>query len=160
VPTGRGAVQRELANLVEAGILQREEESGRVFFSADPTSPIFADLRAIVEKTAGLNVVVSDALASVEGITVAFVFGSVARGEARSDSDVDVAVIGATSFRKIVSALADAQMRLGREINPVLFSADELRNRIDRDDAFVRELIRGPKQLIIGTEDDLRAVAE
>ena len=160
VGTGHGAVQRELANLAEAGILSREEEHGRVYFSANHASPIFADLRAIVEKTAGLRVVLSEALAAVQGISAAFVFGSVAREEARPDSDVDLAVVGSASFRAVVSAMADAQLRLGREVNPVVFNPDDLRARIQRDDAFVRELMRGRKQFIVGTEDDLRAVAQ
>jgi predicted nucleotidyltransferase len=160
VGTGRGAVQRELASLAEAGILRREEEHGRVFFSANPESPIFADLRAIVDKTSGLAFVLTDALATIEGISVAFVFGSVARGEARPDSDVDLAVVGTVSFREVVSALSDAQARLGREINPMVFTSDDLGARIDSDDAFVREVMRGTKLFIVGTEDDLRAVAE
>ncbi|MDF3070586.1 MAG: uncharacterized protein K0R38_6187 [Polyangiaceae bacterium] len=38
---------------------------------------------------------IRDALASVPGVKLALVFGSVARGQAREGSDVDVAVLGA-----------------------------------------------------------------
>jgi len=160
VQTGRGAVQREVSKLLAAGILRREEEHGRVYYSANPVSPIFADLQAIIDKTAGMSLVLADALETIQEIDVAFVFGSVARGEARSDSDVDLAVVGTAQFRVVVSALGEVQMRLGREVNPVVFTPDDIRARIERDEAFVRELMRSPKQFIIGNEDDLATMVK
>ncbi len=158
VGKGQGAVQRELANLVEGGILIRKDEHGRSYYQANRASPIFAELRALVEKTAGVAVVVREALDHVKGISVAFVFGSVARKDERPDSDIDLAVIGDVSFRVVVGALGEAQMRLGREINPVVQGTQELRERWKKAEPFVREMMEGPKWFVIGTKDDLETM--
>ena len=51
--TGLGAVQRELASLVETGIVRRTERGNQVLFQADPHCPVFAELRDLVAKLAG-----------------------------------------------------------------------------------------------------------
>jgi predicted nucleotidyltransferase len=157
--TGQGAVQRELANLVEAGLLVREEEHGRVFFRANARSPVFQELRALVHKTAGVPAVVQDALKGVVGVSIAFIFGSVARGQEHAESDVDLAVIGDVGFRTVVGALSACHEALGREVNPVVYAERELRERLERGDPFVTELVAGPKWFVVGEANDLRALA-
>jgi predicted nucleotidyltransferase len=155
VGKGQGVVQRELANLVGAGILTRESDHGRTYFTANRESPVFPELHRLIEKTAGITVVLERALQVVREIDVAFVFGSVAREEEHADSDVDLAVIGGVSFREVVGALPQAADILHREINPVVYSVEELRRRWMEDDHFVRNLVSGPKRFVVGTSDDL-----
>ncbi len=158
VGRGQGSVQRELARLVGAGIVLREDEHGRSYYRANPGSPIFPELRSLVEKTTGIGVVVRQALAPLDGVEVAFVFGSVARGDERAESDVDLAVVGEVTFRSVVGALAAAEKRIGREINPVVYSPGELRRRAADQDHFVSELLSSKKLFLIGAKDDLEAV--
>ncbi len=51
--TGPSSLQRELKALVQAGILERRREGTRVYFKADTRSPLFSELRGLVEKSAG-----------------------------------------------------------------------------------------------------------
>ncbi|MGD9496869.1 MAG: nucleotidyltransferase domain-containing protein [Armatimonadota bacterium] len=89
------AVQRELGNLLAAGVVRRRRDGNRVYYQAERASPLFPDLQGIVLKTVGLADVLRAALEPVrECIEVAFVFGSVAAGEAGAESDVDLTVIG------------------------------------------------------------------
>lgn len=155
---GRGAVQRELQNLLTAEIITRRDSAGRIYYRVNTGCPIYRELKSIIDKTAGLLPVLQTALAPLDDILVAFVFGSVARGAARSDSDIDLAVVGDVAFRAIVKALASTQMAVGREVNPVLFSVAELRKRAKAKDHFVTELLRADKQFVIGTRDDLETV--
>jgi predicted transcriptional regulator len=41
------AVQRELKNLLDLGIIERREEDARVYYQTDATSPWFGPLREI-----------------------------------------------------------------------------------------------------------------
>ena len=52
---GTGAVQRELKQLVDAGLVGREREGHQVYFSANRESAIFPELQGVVQKTAGLT---------------------------------------------------------------------------------------------------------
>lgn len=50
--TGLGAVQRELAALVKAGIVRRTTRGNQVFFQADRDWPAFAELRELMGQLA------------------------------------------------------------------------------------------------------------
>jgi uncharacterized protein len=134
---GLGAVQREDARLAGAGIIQRTARGRQVYYQANPACPLFGELKSLVVKTTGVGDVLREALAPLAGrIRVAFIYGSVARTEQRSGSDVDLMVIGDVSFGDVVSALETAQKTLGREINPTVYSPAEFRPKITVDYPF------------------------
>jgi hypothetical protein len=47
------------------------------------------------------------------------------------------------------------QERLGREINPTIYSRSELAKRVRNRNAFVRNVLAQPKLWLIGGENDL-----
>ena len=153
---GSGQIQRELARLSEAGILRRFEQGRHVYFQADPQCPVFEELRSLVTKSVGAGAVVATALRDLaDRICLAFIFGSVARGDERSGSDLDLLVVGEVSFSELVEALSDAETKLRREIHPSLFSEDEFRNRLASKDHFLESVLREEKVFVIGVEDEL-----
>ncbi len=124
---GSGTVQRDLERLSRSGVLTRSVEGRQVYFQANRQCTVFAELHGIVRKTFGVAQALKEALASTaDRICVAFIFGSVATGTETSMSDVDVFVVGDNlSLSEVVSAIADAQRDLGREINPSLYPTRE-----------------------------------
>jgi len=153
---GTGQIQRELARLSGAGILRRFEQGRHVYFQADPRCPVFEELRSLVTKSVGAGAVMAAALRDLEDrIRLAFIFGSIARGEERSQSDLDLLVVGDISFSELVEALSDAESTLHREIHPSLFSADEFRGRRESKDHFLDSVLREEKVFVIGGEDEL-----
>ena len=103
---------KELDLLTAAGIVCEESDGNRRRVWANPACPIFDELRGIARKTAGLADIVKEALQGIPDIEVAFIFGSVARGEERADSDVDVCVIGNASNRAVGEAMGKAMAAL------------------------------------------------
>ena len=96
---GVGAIQRELRQLVESGIIRRSTHGKQVYFQASTECPVFAELKSLLMKTAGLTDVLRTALAPLaDHIDVAFVHGSIARGNERQGSDVDMMVVGDATF--------------------------------------------------------------
>jgi predicted nucleotidyltransferase len=151
-----GAVQRELATLVGAGLLRRTVEGRQVYFQVNRESPIFPELRALLLKTTGVVDVVRQALEPLaEQIVAAFVFGSAARGELRNGSDIDLLVVGATPFATIVETLAPAQERLGREINPTVYPAQEFRAKLAVGHHFLTRVLKEPHLFVVGGADEL-----
>ncbi len=156
-----GAVQRELSTLVGAGLLQRTVEGRQVYFQANRESPIFPELRALLMKTTGLVDVVRQALEPLaEQIVAAFVFGSAARGELRNDSDIDLLVVGDAPFGTVVEALAPAQERLGREVNPTVYPALEFRTKLLEGHHFLTRVLREPYLFVLGGADELDRLGE
>ena len=153
---GHGAVQRELAGLANAGIVTRTRRGNRVFYQANHSSPIYRELQSLVIKTAGIADVIRGALEPLaSNVDFAFVFGSVAKGAARSSSDVDLMVVGSVSLREVVAAAHTAQDRLEREINPSVFSREEFAGRLADRDHFLTMVVDGPKLFLLGDEDDI-----
>jgi predicted nucleotidyltransferase len=153
VEGGQGAVQRELARLSEVGLLERREEGRQVYYQANKECPLYSELRSIVMKTVGLVDVLRAALEPAnEQITLALVYGSVARGEPQSASDVDLLIVGDLEFSEVVELLSPAQDRIGREINPSVFTGEEFRRRVSKEGDFVARLWSGPKLFVIGSD--------
>ena len=157
--SGTGAVQRELAQLVAAGLVRRSRQGLHVYFNADPASPVFGEMRSLLAKTAGIADVLRAGLAELPRkakILVAFIYGSVAAGQHTSASDIDLMVIGRVELADLLPALRPIQDRLGREVNPTIYRAEELAE----PSSFVRRVLDGPKIMLVGTEDDIANVAE
>jgi predicted nucleotidyltransferase len=83
----------------------------------------------------------ADALAAVNGITGVCVFGSVARGQAHQDSDIDMLILG-TSPDLRVSRLREALPPQLRDCGIALtyFTADRLATHLSRATVFGEHL--------------------
>ena len=151
-----GAVQRELEALCGAGLLRREVRGRHVYFRANRDSPIFAELQSILAKTVGLADVLREALTPLVGkLRIAFVFGSAARNELRSDSDIDVVVVGDATFAEVVASLREAQTRLGRDVNPTVYTAREFGDKLRARHHFLTTVLSEPMVFLVGGADEL-----
>ena len=161
VGSGRGAVQRELRRLTAAGILTRSTRGRQIHYQANRDCPVFAELQSLLMKTTGVADVLRAALSHLsDRVQVAFVYGSVADGRLKADSDVDVIVVGAVTFGQVVSALSPAHETLGREVNPSVYPLAEFRNRVVHGDHFVTTVLRGPRIFLVGGERELAGLGE
>jgi predicted nucleotidyltransferase len=151
-----GTLLREVNALAAAGVLVRKRVGNQVHFQANPDCPIFEDLRNILKKTVGVADVLRDALAPLAGtIRTAFVYGSIARGDERAGSDIDVMIVGEVKFAEVVTALVPAQALLRREVNPNVYPALEFRKKAAAGDPFLKRVLADRKIFIIGGEHDL-----
>ena len=150
-----GTITRELTKLAEVGLLKRTKRGNQQVYSADTSGPIFTELASILRKTSGLADVLVQALApAAPKLRLAFVFGSVARGQETGGSDVDVMLIGDLGFREAVELLHPCQATLGREVNSKLFSANEFTDKAATE-PFLIDVLAKPKIFLIGNAHDL-----
>jgi len=150
-----GTVRRELLRLVDAGLLTRSRRGNQTHYRANEACPIFPELRGLILKTVGLVDVLRVALEGLDGVRVAFVYGSFAQGEARAESDIDVMVIGNVTFAKVCEHLRPAQEQLRREVNPVVYSVREFRRKVAAQHDFLTEVLQHEKLFVIGDADVL-----
>lgn len=157
--TGSGAAQRELAKLERSGLVTAHRIGHQKHYQANPESPLFDELQAIVLKTVGLAEPLGRALTPFAArIKAAFVYGSVAKGSDRTQSDIDLLVVSDDLiYGDVFAALETASRMLGRKINPTVYSSAELAKRVKAKSAFVTRLLEQPKVWLIGSERDLAA---
>jgi predicted nucleotidyltransferase len=158
---GLGGVQRETMHLATAGVITRVEKDNQVYFQANRECAVFNEIRSIVVKTAGLGDVLRSALEGLgDAINLAFVYGSMARGNDRAGSDVDLLVVGDAEYKKVNSELVQAQKILGREINPTVFPPEEFRKKAKAGSHFLSTVLKDKKIFIKGNEHELARLAE
>jgi predicted nucleotidyltransferase len=160
--SGIGAVQRELEKLCAAGLVVSERIGNQRHFRANQHAPIFDELAAIIAKTVGVGDVCRQALRPLaDKLDLAFIYGSIAKGHARAESDVDVLLVSnVLMLTEVYEAFADAESRLGRPIHPTLYTVSELRKRLGDGNHFVARVIEQPKVWLIGTDDELATIGK
>jgi predicted nucleotidyltransferase len=155
--SGTGAVQRETRRLVDAGLVTLARVGNMTRYQANPDSPVFHELTALVRKTSGMVDVLRATLgAHADHIDAAFVFGSMAKQTDKARSDIDVLVVSdALEYGDLFAAVEPAAKSLGRPVNPTIYSRSELSEKLRAGNHFVSRVMEQPKLWIIGNERDL-----
>jgi predicted nucleotidyltransferase len=154
------SLQRELHDLSAVGILKSHRQGHMVYYQANRDSPLFADLRGLLLKTAGLVDVLAQALKPLAAkLQTAFVYGSIAAGAEGSDSDIDLMVVGDVSPPDLALPLRRAREQLGREINPTVYTPAEFARKRAANDHFLKQVLDRPKLFVLGNDNELGKVA-
>jgi predicted nucleotidyltransferase len=153
--SGRGAVQRELARLVGAGLVVTTALGNQKHFQANRAAPIFSEIQAIVLKTVGLAEPIKHALArSPERIELALIFGSFARQSDHASSDIDLLIVSARlTLEQAYRLLSPVEHKICRKINPTLFTPDEFQQRRNDNSPFLSNLLSGQHIVLVGDLD-------
>jgi len=147
--------------LSEAGLIQDVRRGRQVYYQANRKNPIFVELKSILAKTSGIRDILHETLASLKDrIKLAFVYGSIARGEEKASSDVDLMVVGEISFSDVVSTLAKIETKLGRGVNPTVCGPREFREKLAAKNHFLSAVAKEKKLFVIGDEREFRRLGQ
>jgi len=154
--SGSGAVQRELKRLVSSGLVTVKRIGNQMHYQANPASPVFEELRGLVNKTVGLAGPLRDALRPLaDRIELALVYGSVAKGTDTAASDIDVLIVAdGVTLEEVYSALAPAEAGLGRRVSPTLYTGEEFARRRVSANPFLTRVLSGEHLVLIGSEHE------
>jgi predicted nucleotidyltransferase len=155
--SGTGATHRLIQRLARTGLVQASTEGRQKYYQANTQAPVFEELRGLIRKTVGLAGPLYKALAPLAArIHAAFIYGSVASGEDRADSDIDLMVIAEDlDYPTLFEALQTAERQLGRAVNPHLMTPEEWRRKSAQPDGFAARIHARPILFVIGDEDAL-----
>jgi predicted nucleotidyltransferase len=153
--SGSGAVQRELRRLIDSKLVVATAVGRQKHYRANSTAPIFEELRAIVEKTAGIPNQLRAALAPQSSrIRFALLYGSVAKQTDTASSDLDVLLVSDDlALDEVFAALQGAEQRLGRRVSPTLYTSEEFLRRRRADQPFLKRVLAGKHIVLVGSED-------
>ena len=157
--TGPSSLQREISALTEAGILEERRDGRRVYLKPDTQSPVYLELKGLFDKTEGILPVLKQGIEPFgERIQLAFVYGSMARSAEKSESDVDLLVIGTVGLADLVPALRVAEQTLGRPVNATVFTVEEFGRKAQSHNHFLSTVLGDAKQFVKGSEHELEAI--
>jgi uncharacterized protein len=148
---GHGATQNIVKALGEAGLVRDRRMGNQRLFTVNTEHPLYPELRSIALKTFGLRDRLREALVPFgDRIDMAFVFGSMANGTDRADSDIDLMIVGDVDLFEVNAALAAAEADLRRPIHANVYSPREWNDM--QADSLVRSIAAGPKMMVVGHE--------
>ncbi len=141
---------REVARLLDAGILAERQVGRTRLVSANAESPLVEPLREILLITAGPAALLAEALAEVEGVDFAVLYGSYAARaqgvKGPAPQDIDLMVIGRPNPEKIYAVCDQVEPQVGRPINPTILSQAEF----GEESGFLSHIADNPTVPIIG----------
>ena len=154
-----GTLQRELDTLSQLGLIDRSTVGKQVFYRANRKHPVFPELRALVAKTVGAIQVLRSALAPMaDRISLAFIYGSMARQEEKAESDIDLLIVGKVALEDVLTCVSDLEPSLGRAVNPTVYSLAEFKTKLKSGNHFLNSVVQREKIFLIGDEGELRKV--
>ena len=158
--TSPSSLQRELEALAKSGILQRRQEGRRIYYRAETASPVFTELRDLFSKTAGMVPLLHAELEAFgPKIAWAAIYGSIARGEERAQSDVDLLIVGAVTLQDLLPVLRRVERQFGREVNVTRYSEEEFRSKRHSGNHFLISILKSNLITIVGSPDELEKAA-
>jgi predicted nucleotidyltransferase len=150
-----GNIRRELLKFTEDNLLLTEKTGNLLFYMLNKKHPLFDELKSIISKTAGLEYSIKSELTKIDDIKTAFIFGSFASKKENDNSDIDLMVIGNPDISKLNNKILILENKLKREINPVVYSEEEYKAKKNYESQFILDIIKKPKIILIGKENDL-----
>ena len=149
------SLQKEVKHLASIDLITARKDGNRIYYKANIENPIYPDLVSIVEKTVGVISLLKGKLNDTK-IECAFLFGSMAKNKEKATSDIDLIVIGDLGMRALTKLISGLQEKLGREINPHIYTKEEFKKRIKSKDHFLTSVLKEEIKPIIGNVNEYR----
>jgi predicted nucleotidyltransferase len=144
------SVYRELTRLVDAGLIERERERRGAGFRPAKGSPLYEPMRELLERTMAVEPQLTRALATIEGIDAAAIFGSWAARKPGGGSDIDLLVVGNVDRDELLAHVKKIERVAGREIDVTAYGREEYERRLGEGSGFLRTVLRGPLIELVG----------
>lgn len=148
--------RRELIRLESIGLLKSRVSGRQKYYSIDSNHTLFPEVKSMILKTVGIGDVIKSAMEYRNDIQSAFIHGSYAKNTEDIESDIDLFVIGSILSKDLQEIVSNAESQTKREINPTVYSAEELKQKHNAKNHFVTAVLKGPKIFLKGDEDGLR----
>ena len=150
-----GSIRRELLRFQKDNLFTTQRVGNLLYYRLNTTHPLFKELKSIVSKTVGVEGSLKKALSSVKKIKTAFIYGSFASKKQKADSDIDLMIIGNPDVSSLNEKISGLEKKLEREITITTYSRDEYKNKRKMKSVFILDLLKNPKIMLVGSEDDL-----
>ena len=140
-----GAVQQALRDLDRLGLITTEAIGRAGVHHINEGHAAIAPLRALASPIEMLSRVVQEAVSEVDAVIV---FGSVARGDAHADSDIDLVVIAPAEWAGRADLQQQVQEGLGNDCDVVHLTREHFDRAPEDREPVVAEVLRDGVALV------------
>jgi len=135
-------LKKKLKELEKENLLNSEPRGNQRIYYINRGYPLFNEYKQIAFKTIGIESKLRILLEKVDGLENAYLFGSYAKDEMDTHSDIDLLVIGEHKVLVLQRELTKLQREIDREINVVNMSVKDFRNRKKNKNPFVETIFK------------------
>ena len=152
------SVSNELKNLQEFGLLKSKLNGNQKNFWIDEQFLLYEDLQKIILKTEGVTKTIMDKFPALKNVDFLFIYGSFASGKAEVQSDLDLFIVGTAGYDDLIDIIVKNEKEIGRPINFTIYKPEDLVTRIKNQDSFILNVVKEPKIMLIGDENEFKAL--
>jgi len=154
VRTSAGTAQRELNKLLHSDFIIFKKKANLNIYILNTHYSLLKEIESIVKKTLGIEVELKKELSRIDNISFAFLFGSYVKGGFKSDSDIDLFIIGEVDEDQVFKAVQKVEEIVRREINYHIANKTEFLKK-KKSNYFYKEIVES-FTLLIGDDDEFR----
>ena len=157
------SVRRELANMLEVGIITSDSADNKLFYEINQRYEFYVPFRAIfaAQKVASVTPASQKAdgatwekqIVALSGLRVALIAGVLVDGSA---SPVDLLLDGTLADKKVSSLIAAIENAEGRDLSYSVLSYDEFYYRLSVRDKFINDIIANKHRVLTDTDNILK----
>ncbi len=136
-------VREELRQMEKARLLISKKRGRQIYFKANPSHPLFPELKTMVRKALGLDKILDSILQRLGRLEAAYLIGDYAKG--RDAKIVDLLLIGEIDPYHLSDLTQKTERYIGRKIRTLVLTRDEF-NRMKQ------ELLKEP-YILLWSED-------
>lgn len=154
------SVRRELANLLNVGIITSDTSNNKVYYEVNQKYEFFAPLQEIfggggttkakrtakVAKSVELPVDEAVELKALGNVEVALLTGQFTRDES---SGIDILIVGNVNQHALTKYVTELEKQEGKDLRYTVFSLDDFTYRAQIKDRFITNVLRSKKQVLL-----------
>lgn len=140
------SLKREINRLTLAGLELSDKVGNQRRISAKRQSPVFEELYQLTRKAMDAEPLLREALRPLpDKMACALNYGSVAKGTDTAASDIDILIVSdSVGLSDVLEHCRDAEIQLGRKINPNCYTLPAFNQRLQEQDSFVQRALAHP----------------
>lgn len=137
-----GVFQKALNSIEKEGILKSRIRGNQRLVSLNKEYPLLREITKIIQKTVGVEALLKEMIVRETDVQTAYIFGSYAKDKMRSDSDIDLILVGEIKAEdSVLEAIGKIEKKIQREINPKFYSVTEYARKKKQKDPFLKEVM-------------------
>ena len=133
---------KKLKELEKEGLLTSHARGNLKLYSINKSYPLYNEYKKIILKSIGLESKIREILKQVEGIKIAYIYGSYANDRLQVHSDIDLLIVGEHSIASLQGKLNKLQNEIDREINVVNMDVKDFKKRQKNKDPFMEGVLK------------------
>jgi predicted DNA-binding protein YlxM (UPF0122 family) len=141
------AVREELNQLTKTNLLISEKKGRLVYYQANKHHPLFAEIKSMVRKVAGIDQVIDNIASRLGELKCAYLIGDYAEG--RDTGIIDIFLVGDIDQYQLNDLSRKTERYINRKIRSLVLNEDEFKDLKPKFESWPRVLIwesKGPSR--------------